>query len=117
EEAEEEHDLVVVDLSEGGAEKDAPPQPAAVAASQHEGRQDEREVVMDDVAGFSVGEGAVLTEAERNVRTAQALAKAAAMHELSSALFPLLVELLPEVLGQEAAAEDPSAATVAAGGG
>lgn len=44
----------------------------------------------------------VLSEAERGTRrSAKALAAAASMHELSSELFPLLVERLPEVLGQD----------------
>lgn len=44
----------------------------------------------------------VLSEAGRGARrSAKALAAAASMHELSSELFPLLVERLPEVLGQD----------------
>lgn len=117
---EQEHDLDVVDLSENNADKTV----ETPASQQRADPQDEQQAlqgIIDNVASFSVGHGqpaeeqeepgeervsaavAVLTEAERGVRTAKALAEAAAMQELSSKLFPLLVERLPQILGQDTA--------------
>ena len=126
EEEEDRHDAVVVDLSEGSP-KAAATATTAIAAPQgsqlsdYSMEQQKLQAIIDDVASFSVGGDppataqedpagdkrrapaaatAVLTEAERGARAAKALAEAAAMQELSSKLFPLLVERLPEVLGQ-----------------
>lgn len=116
---EEEHDLEVVDLSENA---DKVVVPSASQRADLQAEQQALQGIIDNVASFSVGseqpaeeqdeareEGvsvaavAVLTDAERGVRTAKALAEAAAMQELSSKLFPLLVERLPQVLGQDTA--------------
>ena len=128
---EDRHDAVVVDLSQGSP---TAPAPQASLRADRAMEQQALQAIIDDVASFSVGgepplpvaekndsagdQGrisdavasatAVLTEAERGARAARASAEAAAMQELSSKLFPLLVERLPGVLGQSAGDDDPS---------
>lgn len=66
-----------------------------------EGEDEEDEEDEEEERAEEMSPG-VLSEARRGTRrSAKALAAAASMHELSSELFPLLVERLPEVLGQD----------------
>ncbi|CAM9283745.1 unnamed protein product, partial [Pylaiella littoralis] len=121
------HDLDAVDLSES-ADKAAAPS-ASQRADDLQAEQQALQGIIDDVTSFSVGGGqqpaeeqeevaeegvgaaaaaaAVPNEAGRGARTAKALAEASAMRELSSKLFPLLVERLGQILGQDTADTPP----------
>ncbi len=120
-------DLVVDDVNENTAAATATVAPQGSQRGSLPVEQQALQGIIDDVASFSVGgeqppaerdppdeqrgvvvaETGVLTEAERGARAAKAFAEAAAMQELSSKLFPLLVERLPGVLGQDAVGDLP----------
>ena len=80
------------DEEDGGEDEDG-------NGDEDEGSGDVEEGEVDEELAPAVANEA---EAGRSARSAMALATAASMHELSSELFPLLVERLPEVLGQDA---------------